>query len=133
MILSLLLSVILVLLGVLHFLWGLGIWFPVKNETALVRSFIGASGVTRMPGAIPCFLIAGALVLMALAVWLPGVLSKVVLWAGGFVFLFRGLLTYTKRWRKLTQQEPFATNDRRYFGPLCLCIAGAIIFVNVGS
>jgi len=46
--------------------------------------------------------------------------------AGGVVlavvFLARGLLGYTKWWRQLTPEEPFASLDKKFYSPLCLWI-----------
>lgn len=132
MILNSFLSGVLLVIAFTHAAWGLGIWLPIRDEAALAKAVVGARNVTRMPGPIPCFLVAAALAILALLVWVPlGVIGSVLKWGAMFVFLFRGLLAFTKQWRKMTPQEPFATLDRRYFGPLCLAIAAGFIIVNI--
>ena len=130
MIIAVLTTCILSLLGGIHFLWGLGVWFPIRDEAQLTRTVVGAPGVYRMPGPIPCFLVTVGLGLMALTLWLPpSWLVKLVMWLGAIAFLARGALTYTKFWRRVATEEPFATLDKRYYGPLCLFLGAAVIFV----
>jgi hypothetical protein len=46
------------------------------------------------------------------------------------VFLARGVLSYTPAWRASHPVEPFATLDRRNYGPLCFWVgAGLTILV----
>ena len=135
MILSSLVVITLLCVALIHALWGFGIWVPIRNEEALARAVVGARGVTRMPGPIPCFLVAGGLTLLAAAVlFLPsGSVRTVLLIGAALVFLARGVLAYLKIWRKMTPEEPFATLDRRIYGPLCLALGIAFIILNLGS
>ena len=53
-ILQTLIMIVLALVAVVHALWGIGYWFPIRDERKLVRTVVGAMDATRMPGAIPC-------------------------------------------------------------------------------
>jgi len=131
---TVLLTLILGLIAAIHALWGLQIWVPIRDEEELARSVVGAKGVTRMPGTIPCFLVVAALLMVATALWLPRVmLVQIVLWGSFAVFLLRGLIAYTKFWRMMTPEQPFAANDRKYYAPLCLVIAAGQLIVLLGG
>lgn len=128
MVLEILASGVLLVIALVHGLWGLGIWVPIRNEEALAHAVVGARGVTRMPGPIPCFLVAAGLMIFVLAIWMPHtLLGSLVLWIGVIVFLLRGVLAYVPFWRRMTPEEPFATLDRRIFGPLCLALGVAFV------
>jgi hypothetical protein len=49
------------------------------------------------------------------------------------VFLIRGLLPWRPGWRKVFVQEPFATYDRRYYGPLCLVLSLGFVLLYLGG
>ncbi|WP_411642180.1 DUF3995 domain-containing protein [Loktanella agnita] len=134
MVLAILMSLILGAVALLHVFWGFGIWLPIRDEAALTRAVVGARGVTRMPGPIPCFLVALALGLVIAALWTQGwMISRIILWLAIVVFLGRGLLAYTKHWRKMTPEEPFATYDRRIYGPFCLMLAAGLALTIFGG
>ena len=108
-------------LAAIHAAWAFGIWFPWRDEAVLVRAVIGGRGVTRMPGPIPCGLVAAALGALAFSLMLPsGWLVDVIQAVAAVVLVGRGLITYLPQWRLLTPQEPFATYDRRFYGPLAI-------------
>lgn len=123
MMIASLLSVLLLALGVLHVLWGIGYWFPIEDEAQLVRSVAGFAGAEEMPGAVPCALVAVALFMAVTCLWWPpGPFRFLALCVIGAVFVLRGAAAFTPFWRKLTPLEPFATLDRKYYGPLCLLV-----------
>ncbi len=123
MIIESILSVVLLALSVLHVMWGIGYWFPIQDEAALVRAVAGFSGAEEMPGAVPCALVAVALFMAVSCLWWPpGPFRFLALIVIGAVFVARGAAAFTPVWRKLTPVEPFATLDRTYYGPLCLVI-----------
>ncbi|SIN79364.1 DUF3995 domain-containing protein [Vannielia litorea] len=132
--LSCLLSFVLVVLAALHLMWALGRWFPLGDERALARAVLGARGVEAMPGAVACALVVVALIFAAAWVWLPvhpvTVLGLAVLTA---VFLARGAAAYVAAWRRLVPEEPFATLDRRIYGPLCLGIGAGFLILTYGA
>ena len=47
--LSILLSGVLAMAGLIHLAWALGSTFPYANEQALARAVVGRRGITRMP------------------------------------------------------------------------------------
>ena len=123
MIIETFLSAVLIALGVLHVLWGIGYWFPVEDEAQLVRAVAGFSDIEEMPGAVPCALVAVALFMAVTCLWWPpGPFRFLALAVIGAVFVSRGAAAFTPVWRKLTPVEPFATLDRKYYGPLCLAL-----------
>lgn len=121
MIIASILSAVLIALAVLHVLWGIGFWFPIEDEAQLVRAVAGFADAEEMPGAVPCALVAVALFMAVTCLWWPpGPFRFLALAVIGVVFVARGAVAFTPFWRKLTPVEPFATLDRKYYGPLCL-------------
>lgn len=120
-ILALIISVLLGLIAAIHISWGIGFWFPIRDEAELVRTVVGVKGAERMPGPIPCGLVAAGLIVVIMTIWGgAGTLRSVILLGAALVFLARGFASFTKRWRRLAPQEPFATLDRTRYGPLCI-------------
>lgn len=123
MIIASLLSVVLIPVAVLHVLWGIGFWFPIEDEAQLVRTVAGFAEAKEMPGPVACSLVAVALFMAVTCLWWqPGPFRFLALCVIGAVFLARGAAAFTPFWRKLTPVEPFATLDRKYYGPLCLAV-----------
>jgi hypothetical protein len=131
---TILLTALLALIALVHALWGFGIWVPIRDEEQLARTVLGAKGVTRMPGAIPCFLVVAGLFVLMAALWMPHMLlARIILWGAFGVFAIRGALAYTKIWRRMTPEQPFATYDKKYYGPLCLLLAAGLLFTLLGG
>lgn len=119
------LTATLLALAVLHLAWGFGLWWPLRDERALVSAVVGVKGADRMPGPIPCLLVAGFCVVAALWPWLPpGWLRQAGLFVLADAFLLRGVMPWLRPWRRVAPQEPFARLDRALYGPLCLLLAG---------
>lgn len=117
------LSAVLISLAVLHVLWGIGFWFPITDETQLVRAVAGFDGADKMPGPVACSLVAVALFMAVSCLWWPpGPFRFVALCMIGAVFVARGAAAFTPFWRNMTPTEPFASLDRKYYGPLCLVL-----------
>ncbi|PSL21199.1 DUF3995 domain-containing protein [Shimia abyssi] len=126
-----LLSVALIIPAALHLLWAVGYWTPIRDETALARATVGAKGITQMPGPVPCAVVAVALFFAAILPHIPSFPMHGLLMTGAAtVFLLRGIATYTPHWRKLFCEDPFATLDQRFFGPLILAIGAAFVILN---
>jgi hypothetical protein len=122
--LALILGAGLLVIAAVHLLWALGIWFPYRDEERLVRTVVGLRGEARMPGPIPCALVVAGLTVAAGLPWIAaGPIRQAGLVLAATVFAIRGIVPYRPFWRRLTPQEPFATLDRRVYGPLCLGIA----------
>jgi hypothetical protein len=120
---AILLSLVLGALALLHLLWAIGLWWPVADERRLVATVVGIAGAERMPGPIPCALVVVAMLSAITWIWLPdGTLRQVGLVLAATVLIIRGFLPWRPVWRRLTPQEPFATLDRRVYGPLCLAL-----------
>ena len=131
MIIASILSAVLIALAVLHVLWGIGVWFPIEDEAQLVRAVAGFANTEEMPGSVPCALVAVALLMAVTCLWWPaGPFRFLALVVIGAVFVVRGAAAFTPFWRKLTPVEPFATLDRKYYGPLCLAL-GLGFFVSL--
>ncbi len=128
----LVIAVLLAIAG-LHLAWGLGALWPVANETQLVATVIGMKGVTRMPGLIPCLVVAAALLTVAGLAWwqmrAPNLLAQLALFAAATVFLLRGVAVWTPFWRALTPQQPFARLDVVLYGPLCIALGAGLVFI----
>jgi len=122
----------------LHYHWGNGGLWPAKNEADLARLVVGAPGISRMPRRTACFAVAVAVFIaglwplefvgilpLSLPFWLA-ILAGVGLAA---IFLARGAAAYLPAFRKRFPEEPFATMDRRFYGPLCLLIGLGFAFL----
>jgi len=116
-------SVVLLAIAAVHVLWGIGVWWPVRDERRLVATVVGTRNAERMPGPIPCALVAVGLIAAAWWPWYaPAGVRRAGLVVLATVFLIRGILPWRAGWRRMTSQEPFRTYDTRYFGPLCLAL-----------
>lgn len=126
------LSTLLLIPAALHLLWAMGYWTPIRDEAQLARSVVGAPGITRMPGAVACALVAVVLFFAALLphlVWFP---YRNLLQSGfAAVFLLRGSAAFLPAWRRLVPEQPFATLDRRFYGPLCLLLGTGFLILTV--
>jgi len=115
-------------IALVHLLWAFGFTYPAKTEEILAKTVLGYKGVSRMQ---PKMLSLGmAVAIMAAGIWVLALSDpdpNLVLTAGGIilglVFLGRGVIGYTKWWRDLTPEEPFATFDKKLYSPLCLGIS----------
>lgn len=131
---------ILAAIAAIHMLWAFGVRWPAGSERGLVALVVGATGRTQMPGPVKCIAAAAAIFcagLIALAlgrpIAFPG--AAALPWAGApvtLVFITRGVAAYLPVWRRRFAQEPFATMDRKWYGPLCLILAAGFIVLLIG-
>lgn len=132
MALGLFLNAVLLAVAGVHLMWALGIWFPIRDERQLVSTVVGLRGETRMPGPIPCAFVVACLIISAGLPWIAdGPIKQAGLTLTATVFFIRGILPYRPFWRELTPQQPFATLDRRAYGPLCLIIAAGFAALTI--
>ncbi len=128
---TILASILIALLGavaLIHGLWAIGFWFPIRDEARLVRAVVGAKDASRMPGPIPCSFVAAALLVVIFALLSPAYwVRDLVLSIAAVAFILRGFLAWVPMWRRMTPQEPFATLDRYAYGPLCLVLGMGIV------
>lgn len=135
MIVASIVFVILLAVALAHLLWAIGSRWPIKDPELLARTVIGRPGVTRVPRlaslAVAVLTLAAGIFALSLADhdagdwWLTAI--GLVLAA---IFIGRGALGYTSGWRARFSLEPFASNDRRVYSPLCLIVgAGFLILV----
>ena len=130
------LDIVLLAIAVLHLLWARGIWWPIRQETALAHAVIGFKGVAKMPPGPASLFVAVALTIAAAWPWLLPIMPRSIFLLGlaglTVVFLGRGIVTYAPFWRRMLCEQPFATLDKRYFGPLCIAI-GIAFAILLGS
>ncbi|WP_420860189.1 DUF3995 domain-containing protein [Marivivens marinus] len=132
-ILALVLSSCCIVIAAIHLMWALGLWFPLRDERRMVAAVVGFREATRMPGPIPCSLVVVGLLFAASAPWWGGgMVRQTVLWACTVVFGVRGVLAYTRWWRWLTPQQPFARNDKWIYGPMCLGLSIGYLVLALG-
>lgn len=110
-----------------HVIWAFGGTWPVQDRKTLARTIIGVKDAGDMPPRPVTALVAlGAFAAGIWALSLTDPAENTVLTLGGavlaLVFLGRGIAGYTRRWRALTPEEPFASLDRKIYAPLCLFI-----------
>ena len=132
----------LLVIAVVHALWGAKVWWPIADETALARTVVGQTGIEKMPPSLSCFLVAGALGVGALTPWaalnffpLPETVSAFVRYlvaAFAVVFLLRGLAGYSGPFSRYFSEEPFRSLDRRFYSPLCLAFGAGFAAVFFG-
>ncbi len=123
---------VLIVIAVLHILWGLNIWWPIRSEAALAKAVVGAKGITKMPPPAASFAV--AIALLAGAWWALALGGVVTTWIfsdslvtlGGYalvaVFVLRGIAGYTAFWARQCPEQPFHRLDRLYYSPLCLLL-----------
>ncbi|MEH6525670.1 MAG: DUF3995 domain-containing protein [Sneathiella sp.] len=123
-------------IAALHAVWGLGYTWPEKDSQSLARRVAGFKNIQTMPSQAACFVVAAFLVfaaiiiLMAIGLFtplLPMVVLKVMLGGLAAGFCMRGIFSFMPFWRRMTPEQPFARLDRRYYGPLCLCLSLMVI------
>ncbi len=125
-------SSLLLIPAALHLLWAIGYWTPIRDEAQLARAVVGAPGITRMPSAVACAVVAVGLIFAALLPhlgWFP--FRKLLLSLFAAIFLLRGGAAFLPVWRKLVPEQRFATLDRRFYGPLCLLVGTGFLFLTL--
>ena len=136
MALALILAATLFALAGIHLYWGFGGRWPGHDETSMVEHVVGRTRGMRAPG-----LAASAAVALALAAGGVLVLTsltptpwdgwlRAARWVLFAVFAGRGLATYVPPIFRYAEGTPFATLNRRAYGPLCLAIALGLLILQ---
>lgn len=133
---SYIIAFIFLLIALLHFLWGVDVYWPASDETSLARAVVGAKGITQMPNFWACLFVTVALLISTVIILrLGGVieLKALPLWlfqlAGlglAIVFLARGIVGFTSFWQSITPEEPFRTLNKQFYTPLCVALGLAV-------
>jgi hypothetical protein len=137
MLLAALIFIPLLAVAISHLVWAAGGTWPIRSEELLAKTVVGRPGITRMPPRAASLLVA-ILVLaagtaaLALADPVGGgsVLTLIGLLLAA-VFLVRGIVGYSARWRHAFPEEPFATLDRKTYSPLCLFIGSGFLLLVI--
>lgn len=128
MFISALICVSLLAISFAHLMWSLGVRWPTRDEALLARTVTGFAGVTKMP---PRWMSLGVAVLtFAASVWAlaladhngGGPLLTLIGVVLGAIFLARGVIGFTPGWAQKTPEEPFRSNDRRVYSPMCIAL-----------
>lgn len=137
--LSYITAVILFVIAALHFLWGVGVYWPVAGETELARAVVGAKGITRMPSFAACLfvtlaLMAGIVIVLRLGgviapTFIPLILFQIAGAGFAFVLLSRGVVGFLPFWAEITPEEPFRRLDRQFYSPLCIALGLAVAWL----
>lgn len=134
--LSILLSAVLGMTGLVHLAWALGSTFPYANEQALARAVVGRRGITRMPSMTASAFV--AVCLFAASVWalllgriVSAPVSDWLVAPGGLaltaVFLVRGVIGVLPTFERALPEQPFLRLNRRFYSPLCVLIGLAFL------
>ncbi|GHA16110.1 hypothetical protein GCM10007989_08930 [Devosia pacifica] len=115
-------------IGFAHILWATGMTWPIQDEKLLAQTVIGTPGIERLPSGWRVFA-TGALALVS------GVMALALadhdsggLWLSllglpfAALFLARGIIGYTSRWKEQRPEPSFRFNDSRVYSPLCIAI-----------
>jgi hypothetical protein len=135
MALAVILSVVLLAIAALHLLWGIGFWWPIRDEAGLARAVVGRAGITRMPGAVPCASVGTALMVLASWLYLPQEIWFVRAGTGiaAGVFVLRGIAAWVPAFQRITPEPAFRRLDTALYGPLCLAIGAGLAVFAIGG
>ncbi|MFH1517004.1 MAG: DUF3995 domain-containing protein [Pseudomonadota bacterium] len=134
--LSILLSAVLGITGLVHLAWAFGSTFPYANEQALARAVVGRRGITRMPSTAASAFV--ALCLFGASLWalllgrlVEAPVSDWLIAPGGLVlaavFLLRGVIGILPTFEQALPEQPFLRLNRLFYSPLCLLIGMAFV------
>jgi hypothetical protein len=135
--LALILAAALFALSGVHLYWAFGGRWPGHDEASMVERVVGRTRGMRAPGllasaAVALALAAGGALLAATLVSTPwDAPLKAARWLLFAVFAARGLAAYVPPAFRYAEGTPFATLNRRAYGPLCLAIALGILVLQL--
>jgi hypothetical protein len=133
MVIAAIMFVALLAVSVAHFIWALGLTWPIRNQKLLAQTVVGFRDIERMPPrlmslAVAIATFAAGVVALSLADPEGGgwTLSLIALPLAA-VFFARGAIGYTAWWAEKTPEPSFRFNDRRVYSPLCLLLGAGFI------
>jgi hypothetical protein len=135
--LAVLLAATLLALAGIHLYWAFGGRWPGHDEASMVEHVVGRTRGMRAPSLLSGLAVAlalatgGVLVLATLAPTAWDGWLKAARWGLLAVFAGRGLATYVPPVFRYAEGTPFATLNRRAYGPLCLAIALGILVLQL--
>ena len=135
--LAVLLAATLLALAGIHLYWAFGGRWPGHDEASMVAHVVGRTRGMRAPSLLSGVAVAlalatgGALVLASLTPTAWDGWLKAARWGLLAVFAGRGLATYVPPVFRYAEGTPFATLNRRTYGPLCLAIALGILALQL--
>ncbi len=119
-------------IALVHFIWALGFNYPAKDQKSLARTVAGFKGIEKMPPRIMSALV--GIGILSAGIWVLAMadpMDSLILTLGGtilaLIFLGRGIFGYTKKWAKITPEEPFRMLDKKIYSPLCIGIGAGIL------
>lgn len=128
MLIAALVCIALLTISIAHFVWGVGLSWPLRDRKLLARTVVGFTGVEKMPHPIITLAIAaGSFYAAAIALAIAdhdggGTALNIVGAVIGVIFLARGIVGYMPQWQAMTAEPIFRLNDRRVYSPLSLFI-----------
>lgn len=137
MLLAALIFVPLLAVSISHLFWAFGSTWPIRSEELLARTVVGRPGITRMPPRFASFVVAVLVLaagIIALALADPVAGGSSLTFVGlllAAVFLVRGIIGFSARWRRAFPEEPFASLDRKTYSPLCLFIGTGFLLLVI--
>ena len=140
MLLAIAVAAVIFALALLHAFWGFGGVWPAADSESLSRTVTGFEHRQRMPPPAASFIVSAWLLYTAvLALVLGGVIDSPFPYfllgpsalTTTLIFLARGVIGYTKAWRRLTPMEPFASFDRLLYSPLCLLLGAGFFTLGI--
>jgi hypothetical protein len=132
---------VLLAISALHVYWGAGGFWPGKDAGTCARTVVGVQGIDEMPGVVPSFAVAVALLMLA---WIALAQAGAIGWpfsawllrvatiGAAAVFLLRGVAGYLPVWRRHFREQPFAMLNSRYYSPLCLVLGTGFLVLGFG-
>lgn len=122
--------------AMVHALWAFGGTWPAGDTKLLARTVVGTKDIEKMPSRVLTLLV--AILVFAMGIWalsMSDPTPDTPLTFGGavlcLIFLARGIAAYTPQWRALTPEEPFASFDKKVYGPLCLWVGFGFAFLTL--
>lgn len=122
-------------IGLIHLAWALGLYWPGTDGVSRARYVVGTSDRALL-GFLSWASIAFAFFCAVAVVWIGQFpietwLGALVAYGGYltliFVFALRGLAPYVSQVFAYARGTPFYTLNRRYYAPICLALAAALI------